>query len=178
MKNFFSSFSFNFLDAKPFCKEQFLEVIHGWICIWKEEMGHAGEFLLIAKSRISLQINISIVWYSNSVNLQGIKNHSVCLKLYCSISFCSCDATIAELVVINQPVKIYFPETRFTGQYRSFVSEWCKGFGWIPCRVSEDASVCFVCIKALSERRDIYRQYWIYFCANWKKALEENLGWW
>ena len=55
---------------------------------------------------------------------------SVTLQRLFKISFfiysCSYDATIAELLVPNQPVNTDFPETLFTNQYRSKRLTWKK----------------------------------------------------
>ena len=50
-------------------------------------------------------------------------------KIIILIYFCSYDATIAELLVPNQPVKTDFPEPLFANRYRSFNPDWFKRFG-------------------------------------------------
>ena len=72
-------------------------------------------------------------------------------KISFFIYFCSYYATIAELLVPNQPLNTDFPETLFTNQYRSFNPDWFKRFGWPHYDISRDAAFCFVCIKPLSK---------------------------
>ena len=85
------------------------------------------------------------------MNLQMNVTLQLLFKISFLVSFCSYVATIAELLVPNQPVNIDFPETLFTNQYRSFNTDWFKRFGWLHYDISRNAAFLFVCIKALSK---------------------------
>ena len=101
-------------------------------------------------------------------------------KISFFIYFCSYDATVAELLVPNQPVNTDFLKTLFTNQYRSFHPDWFKSFGWIHYDISRDAAFYFVCIKALSKGQISTRNTESAFVKtsfrNWKKALEKDRG--
>ena len=101
-------------------------------------------------------------------------------KISFFIYFCNYDATIADLLVPNQPINTDFPETLFTNRFRSFNSDWFKRFGWLHYGIIRDAAFCFFCTKSLSkgqistgniESAFVKTGFW-----NWKKALEKDRG--
>ena len=102
------------------------------------------------------------------------------LKISFFISFCSYDATIAELLVPNQLVNTDFPDTLFTNQCRSFNPDWFKRFGWLQYDISRDTVFCFVCIKALSKGQistgNVESTFAKTGFQNQKKAFEKDCG--
>ena len=101
-------------------------------------------------------------------------------KIIILIYFCSYDATIAELLVLNQPVKTDFLEPLFANRYRSFNLDWFKRFGQLHYDISRDAAFYFICIKALSKGQistaNVESAFVKTGFRNSKKALEKDRG--